>query len=42
MATLDWVDRFNNRRLLGPIGGIAPTEAQANYYVQRDAPGVVA
>jgi transposase InsO family protein len=23
-ATLEWVDRFNNRRLLGPIGNIPP------------------
>jgi putative transposase len=30
-ATLEWVDRFNNRRLLEPIGNIAPAEAEANY-----------
>lgn len=31
-ATLIWVDWFNNRRLLGPIGHIPPAEAEANYY----------
>ncbi|NIJ72274.1 transposase InsO family protein [Xanthomonas sp. F4] len=31
-ATLNWVDWFNNRRLLEPIGNIPPTEAEANYY----------
>jgi putative transposase len=34
-ATLDWVDWFNNRRLLGPIGDIPPAEAEANYYQQQ-------
>jgi putative transposase len=31
-ATLEWVDWFNNRRLLAPIGNIPPAEAEANYY----------
>ena len=31
-AILDWVDWFNNRRLLGPIGNILPAEAEANHY----------
>lgn len=31
-ATLEWVDWFNNRRLLEPIGHIPPAEAEANYY----------
>jgi len=30
-ATLEWVDWFNNRRLLEPIGNIPPAEAEANY-----------
>jgi putative transposase len=30
-ATLEWVDWFNNRRLLGPIGNIPPAEAEARY-----------
>jgi putative transposase len=33
-ATLEWVDWFNNRRLLGPIGNIPPAEAEAAYYAQ--------
>ncbi|MEX3639979.1 IS3 family transposase, partial [Paraburkholderia sp. BR14320] len=32
MATLEWVDWFNNRRLFGPIGNIPPAEAEAAYY----------
>ena len=31
-ATLEWVDRFNNRRLLEPIGNIPPVEAEANFH----------
>lgn len=31
-ATLEWVDWFNHRRLLEPIGNIPPAEAEANYY----------
>jgi transposase InsO family protein len=27
-ATLEWVDWFNNRRLLQPIGNIPPAEAE--------------
>ena len=33
-ATLEWVDWFNNRRLLQPIGNIPPAEAEARYYAQ--------
>ncbi len=33
-ATLVWVDWFNNRRLLGPIGDIPPAEFEALYYAQ--------
>ncbi len=32
-ATLEWVDWFNNRRLLEPIGTIPPAEAEANYCI---------
>lgn len=32
IATLEWVDWFNNRRLLEPIGNIPPAEAEANFY----------
>ena len=30
-ATLEWVDWFNTRRLLEPIGNIPPAEADANF-----------
>jgi putative transposase len=33
-ATLEWVDGFNHRRLLEPIGNVPPAEAEARYYVQ--------
>jgi putative transposase len=33
-ATFEWVDWFNKRRLLGPIGNIPPAEAEAAYYAQ--------
>jgi len=29
-ATLEWVDWFNNRRLLEPIGNFPPAEAEAH------------
>jgi len=29
LATLAWVDWFNHRRLLGPIGNVPPAEAEA-------------
>jgi putative transposase len=31
-ATLEWVDWFNNRRILEPIGNIPPAELEASYY----------
>lgn len=42
LATLTWVDWFNHRRLLGPIGYIPPAEAEANYYRQKAALPVAA
>ena len=36
-ATLEWVDWFNNRRLLEPIGNIPPAEAEALYYAAQDS-----
>jgi putative transposase len=33
-ATLDWVDWFNHRRLLEPIGDVPPAEYEARYYEQ--------
>jgi putative transposase len=35
-ATLEWVDWFNNRRLLEPIGNIPPAEAEARYFAMLD------
>ena len=35
-ATLEWVDWFNNLRLLAPIGNIPPAEAEARYYAQTE------
>ena len=34
--TLKWVDWFNNRRLLQPIGNIPPAEAEEKFYEQRN------
>jgi len=34
LATLTWIDWFNQRRLLGPIGNIPPAEAEKRYYQQ--------
>jgi transposase InsO family protein len=31
-ATLEWVDWFNQRRLLEPIGNVPPAEFEASYY----------
>jgi transposase InsO family protein len=41
-ATLKWVDWFNNRRLLEPIGNIPPAEAEAAYYAQIEEFAMVA
>jgi len=35
-ATLEWVDWFNHRRLLEPIGNIPPAEAEARYHAQAE------
>ena len=35
-ATLEWVDWYNNRRLLESIGSIPPAEAEAAYYAQLE------
>jgi transposase InsO family protein len=35
VATLEWVDWFNTRRLLEPIGNIPPAEAEQRYHTQR-------
>ena len=34
-ATLEWVDWFNHRRLLEPIGNVPPAELELAYYRQE-------
>ena len=41
-ATLEWVDWFNNRRLLEPIGNIPPAEAEERYYATLEEPAMAA
>jgi len=41
-ATLRWVDWFNTRRLLSPIGYIPPAEFEAAYYSSQITPAEVA
>jgi transposase InsO family protein len=36
-ATLEWVDWFNNRRLLEPIGNVPPVEFEETYYRHQEA-----
>ena len=41
-ATLEWVDWFNNRRLLELIGNIPPAEAEDHFYARNDELAIVA
>jgi transposase InsO family protein len=41
-AALEWVDWFNNRRLLEPIGDIPPAEFEQAYYDQLEGQAVAA
>ena len=41
-ATLEWVDWFNNRRLLEPIGNVPPAEYEMMYYRQLEESAMVA
>jgi transposase InsO family protein len=41
-ATLEWVDWFNNRRLLEQIGHVPPAEAEAAYYAALEEPAPLA
>ena len=41
-ATLAWVDWFNNRRLLEPIGNIPPAEGEERYYARLEEPAMAA
>ncbi|MGB7268864.1 MAG: IS3 family transposase [Albidovulum sp.] len=40
--TLKWVDWYNNRRLLGPIGYIPPAEAEEAFYANLNSLDMVA
>lgn len=42
LATLEWVNWFNNRRLLEPIGNIPPAEYEQAYYDEVEASATVA
>ena len=42
IATLKWVDWFNNRRLLGPIGNLPPAEFEALYDHRQETAAVAA
>jgi len=41
-ATLEWVDWFNNRRLLEPLGYVPPAEYEEAYYRRQDTPALEA
>jgi putative transposase len=40
-ATLEWVDWFNKRRLLEPIGYLPPAEYEMRYYRSHETPAMV-
>ena len=40
--TLDWVDWFNNKRLLEPIGYAPPAEFKELHYQRQEAPALMA
>ena len=42
LETLKWVDWFNNRRLLEPIGNIPPAEAEEAFYANMNTLDMVA
>ena len=41
-ATLEWVDWFNQRRLLEPIGNVPPAEFEQAYYRQVEESAMAA
>ena len=41
-ATLEWVDWFNNRRLLEPRGDIPPVEFEQQQYDHQEVQAMVA
>ena len=42
IATLEWVDWFNNRRLHSELGDVPPTEHEASHYRQTAGEGAEA
>jgi putative transposase len=42
LATLEWIDWFNHRRLLEPIGNMPPAEVEARYYATLEEPALAA
>jgi transposase InsO family protein len=41
-ATLEWIDWFNNRRLLEPLGYVPPAEFEQMYYRSQATPAMAA
>ncbi|MFB7560098.1 integrase core domain-containing protein, partial [Streptomyces brevispora] len=41
LATAEWVDWYNHRRLHGEIGHVPPVEYEANYYTELTKPQVI-
>lgn len=41
-STLEWVDWFNHRRLLEPLGYVPPAEFEAAYYRRQNPPAIEA
>jgi putative transposase len=42
IAVLEWVDWYNNRRLLGPIGYVPSAEYETAYHQRQETPAAVA
>lgn len=41
-ATLEWIDWFNTRRLLEPIGNVPPAEAEARDFARAEVQALAA
>jgi transposase InsO family protein len=41
-TTLEWVDWFNHRRILEPIGDVSPVEFEQAYYCQQNESAMAA
>jgi len=42
LTTLEWIDGFNHRRLLEPLGHMPPAEAEATFVEPADQPAMAA